>query len=135
MLFLAKQLALDNLVDERTKAVILLADGGNNRGDGVAIRDPGSAAGGVSDELGGERSGELVPLLEQEALVFVDVCEGPAVGQRIARIDFGTVQVTHLLSIDDDRLPVASGAVVFAPTADDIEALEGETRRIDVHVA
>src|SRR6185312_8542854 len=81
----AEQLALDNLVNQRAKTVVLLPDLADDRVDLLPVARLGRAAGGVGHQLRRQRTGDLVLVGQQQLLEFVDILKRPAVGQHVGR--------------------------------------------------
>jgi hypothetical protein len=74
-------------MDERPEPIILLAIARDNQLHDFPVRELDIGPCGVNQQLLGEVAGELVPVAQEELFVFIDILEGPAVGQSAAFFD------------------------------------------------
>ena len=138
--FGVEERALDDGVNERAKAVILVSRGFDDALDLGAIREGDGCAGGVGEEFGGDGAGDLIWIGEEQRFEIADVFEDAAVGQLVGGIDgkaFGVFdRHFHASAADDFEVGLLGhdDSVAVAPEADDIEIFESESRWIDLRV-
>src|SRR5262249_24881661 len=127
-LLLLEYFTLNDLVNERSEAVVLCAKFGD---DGINLRPVGLgrwAARAVGQQFFGQGTGELVLVLQQQLLEFVDVLDIRPVRHHVGGVHVRSLLVPHRAAIHDRRLALADAPVVIAPATDDVEALQREPR-------
>src|SRR5205823_2850196 len=95
ILLILKQLALDDLVNERPQTVIPLADSLHDCLDFWPVGRLGSSAGGVGDQPFGQGAGELILVLQEQLFELVNVSETLSVRQYVGGVDLRPLEVRH----------------------------------------
>src|SRR6185369_12708522 len=79
--------------------------------------------------------GNLVLVLKQEFFELIHVAELALTVQLVGAIHHGSVFGLLESLSHADLIITGVNAIAFAPTADDVETLQGKTRRVDFGVA
>lgn len=109
----------------------------NDGGDVVAVSELRGCAGGVGEQFRGECRDDAFLVLEQQRLVFRDVCKGASIRHAVAAFHSRpAVYAAVVESLEGDGRTGGFGhAVVVAPAADDIEGFQCKARRIHDRLA
>ena len=120
-------------MDQGLEAVIVAARAADDGFDVRLVCGGRGRAGGVSEEFLGQVAGELVLVGEQQLLELVNVAEAPSVRQHVGGVHGGAG--AHAAALAVLLTAVGEGAVVFAPAADNVEALQREAGRVNLRMA
>src|SRR6185437_12261893 len=99
-LFALKNLALHDLMNQGSEAVILAADVADDRLNLGPVGRRGGCARGVAEQLFGQGAGQLVLVGEQQLLVLVDVLKPSAVRQHVGGVDLRAVPISLFSAVD-----------------------------------
>lgn len=90
---------------------------------------------GVRDQLGGQGPGKSGLVPQENLLELIDVLESVAIGRDVGGVDFLALEIRHPPAVNEDGLAEPGDAVMVAPAADAVEALQGKSGRIDLAMA
>src|SRR3954454_13239197 len=131
-----KGLAGCDFPDERLQTMVLRPGPRDDLRDGLAIRESQAAAESVREQLLGDAARNPLGVTLEQRLELANVPERLPGRQRPGRIH-GQAELVRdrpfrLLALIEDESLAGRDAIPLSPAADGVEALQRETRRIDL---
>src|SRR4051812_8812282 len=96
-LFVLKNAALHDFVDDGTESIILRLAVRHDLGDDRPIRELNAGACSIDKQLGGEAADDLFLVAREQSLEFIHVVKARAVFERVTRIYCGSKRHAHPL--------------------------------------